>query len=152
MSLQASIVKKLIPKRISGWAEGDAEEQRSRQERLTRYMRLPSNVRCQPIDANGVPAEWISGPSPHLGAILYLHGGAYTLGSINTHRELIARLACASDTRGLVINYRLAPEHLFPAALDDAITAYRWLVAQGTAPEQIIIAGDSAGGGLALAT
>jgi monoterpene epsilon-lactone hydrolase len=84
--------------------------------------------------------------------ILYLHGGAYALGSIKSHREFVARLVCAAKVRGLVIDYRLAPEHPFPAALDDAITAYHWLRTQGSSPSQIVIGGDSAGGGLTLAT
>jgi acetyl esterase/lipase len=83
--------------------------------------------------------------------VLYLHGGAYALGSINVHREWISRLAIATKTRCLAINYRLAPEHPFPAALDDTLDAYGWLISQGFDASQIIIAGDSAGGGLALA-
>jgi acetyl esterase/lipase len=75
---------------------------------------------------------------------LYLHGGAYALGSINTHRELVARLARATRMRGLAINYRLAPEHPFPAALHDATAAYGWLLTQGVDPFQIIIAANFA--------
>jgi len=137
---------------MSGWADGSIEEQRARQNRTARYSRLPGDVHCQPVDVDGVPAEWIDAPGADLGVILYLHGGAYALGSVNTHRELIARVARTANMRGLALDYRLAPEHPFPAALEDAVTAYRWLLAQGFAPEEIFIAGDSAGGGLALAT
>lgn len=151
MSWQARVLKKLLPLRFSGWSDGTVEEQRARQE-AARYARLPADIRCQPIGADGVPAEWIRAPDADFGVILYLHGGAYALGSINTHREFVAQLARATRMRGLALDYRLAPEHPYPAALEDATTAYRWLLAQRFDPSQIIIAGDSAGGGLALAT
>jgi acetyl esterase/lipase len=84
--------------------------------------------------------------------LLYLHGGAFALGSINASREWVGRLARATNLSALVINYRLAPEHPYPAALDDATTAYLWLLHKGVEPTSIIFAGDSAGGGLALST
>src|SRR5206468_1777881 len=96
---------------------------------------------------------WITAPGADEGAaILYLHGGGYVIGSIATHRELACRLSRASGARVLVIDYRLAPEHPFPAAVDDAVAAYRWLLGQGLNPARLAIAGDSAGGGLTLAT
>lgn len=152
MSIQAKIIKKLMPILMSGWSDGPIEAQRARSDRSSRFFKLPTNTSCQPVDADGVPAEWIDAPDADSGVFLYLHGGAYAINSINTHRELVARLAHATHLRGLVIDYRLAPEHPHPAALEDALTAYRWLLTQGFAPSQIIIAGDSAGGGLALAT
>ena len=151
MSWQAKIVKILLPHLFSGWSDGTIEEQRAKQERTARFARAPADIRYQPVDADGVPAEWIEAPEPDVGAILYLHGGAYALGSIDTHREFAARLVRSTNKRSLVINYRLAPEHPHPAALEDAITTYRWLLTQGFDPSQIILAGDSAGGGLALA-
>jgi len=152
VSLQAKIAKGLLRLQFSGWSEGTIEEQRAKQEKPARFARLPADVRCQPVSANGVAAEWIETPNPNSGVILYLHGGAYALGSIKTHREFVARVVRAAQVCSLAIDYRLAPEHPFPAALEDATTAYRWLLAQGVAPSQIIIAGDSAGGGLTLAT
>ncbi len=86
------------------------------------------------------------------GVILYLHGGAYALGSINVHREYLSRLAIETRRRVFAINYRLAPEHPFPAALEDSLKAYHWLLSQGYDSSEIAIAGDSAGGGLALST
>jgi acetyl esterase/lipase len=83
---------------------------------------------------------------------LYLHGGGYALGSIESHRDLIARLCCATGARALALEYRLAPEHRFPAQLEDALRAYRWLLAEGVDPRRIVIGGDSAGGGLTVAT
>jgi acetyl esterase/lipase len=81
----------------------------------------------------------------------YLHGGGYVMGSINTHRAMIARISRAAKARCLALDYRLAPEHPFPAAVEDATAAYRWLLAEGYKPNKIVIAGDSAGGGLTLA-
>ena len=126
-------------------------EQRARDEKVVKYAWLPKGVRCQPVELNGVPAEWVEAPSAEAGVLVYLHGGAYALGSIGTHREFVARLALATRMRGLSIAYRLAPEHPFPAALEDVAAAYRWLLAQGFDPTRIVLAGDSAGGGLALA-
>lgn len=151
MSFQARIIKKLLPLQFSGWSDGTVEEQRARQEKAARFNRVPRKVRCQPVQVSGVPAEWIAAPDPDPGVILYLHGGAYAVGSINTHREFVARLATVTKLRCLVLEYRLAPEHPFPAALKDGLAAFRWLQDQGVDPAQIIAAGDSSGGGLALA-
>lgn len=151
MSLQARMVKRLIRYQFAGWSQGSIEEQRARHEKFTRWNRPPADVHCHPVSADGVPAEWIEAPGADSGVILYLHGGAYALGSTNTCRELVARLARGARMRGLAINYRLAPEHPFPAALEDTTTAYQWLVAQEVEPSRIIVAGDSAGGGLVLA-
>jgi acetyl esterase/lipase len=81
-----------------------------------------------------------------------LHGGGYVICSPNTHRELVAELAKAAGCRALLLDYRLAPEFPFPAAVDDSISAYRWLLAQGFRADHIAVAGDSAGGGLVVAT
>ncbi len=136
---------------MAGWSQGNIAEQRAKQEKKTKFARLPTGIQCQSLNVDGVSAEWITVPDTDQGVILYLHGGAYALGSINVHRQFIARLAIATNIRCLGLNYRLAPEHPFPAALEDTLTAYHWLLSQGLHPSQIIIAGDSAGGGLALA-
>lgn len=113
---------------------------------------LPAGTRVESVDVDGIPAAWISpAGADQERVVLYLHGGAYILGSLTSHRELVARLCAAAGVRGLQIDYRLAPEHVFPAALDDALAAYRWLLANGTKPEHIVLGGDSAGGGLSLA-
>ena len=151
MSIRTTIIKKLVALQMAGWSEGPVEAQRARQEKQIRYIRLPADVQCQPSNANGVPVEWIAAPGADSVVMMYLHGGAYTLGSINTARELTARLARVTNTRALAVDYRLAPEHPYPAAIEDALTVYRWLLKE-VAPSRIIIAGDSAGGGLALAT
>jgi monoterpene epsilon-lactone hydrolase len=126
------------------------EARRAGMERIRE--RVPSDVICEKVSANGVDAEWIAAPGAAADrVILYFHGGGYVLGSINTHRAMVSRIARASIARALAIDYRLAPEHPFPAAVDDAIASYRWLLAQGYKPHKIVIAGDSAGGGLTLA-
>ncbi|HXW84446.1 MAG TPA: alpha/beta hydrolase [Candidatus Binataceae bacterium] len=114
--------------------------------------RVAPDIVAEKVSANGVPAEWISAPGAATDrAILYLHGGGYVVGSINTHRAMIARIARASNARALALDYRLAPEHPFPAAVNDTVAAYRWLLAQKIKPQKIVVAGDSAGGGLTLA-
>jgi monoterpene epsilon-lactone hydrolase len=115
--------------------------------------RVAKDVTCEPVTAGGVPAEWIAAPGAAQDrVILYLHGGGYVMGSINTHRAMIGRLSRAAQAKCLALDYRLAPEHPFPAAVEDATAAYRWLLAQGYKPNKIVISGDSAGGGLTLAT
>ncbi len=111
------------------------------------------DVQCKPVSANGVDAEWITAPGAAADrAVLYLHGGGYVMGSINTHRDLIGRLSRAAQARVLALNYRLAPEHPFPAAVEDALAGYRYLLGSGLKPARMAVAGDSAGGGLTLAT
>ena len=113
----------------------------------------PAGVTCTPIEAGGVSAEWsVADGAAEDKVILYLHGGGYVMGSAGSHRDVTGRLSKASGARVLSLNYRLAPEHPFPAPVDDATVAYRWLLSQGINPSNIAIAGDSAGGGLALAT
>lgn len=119
----------------------------------TRFLKPPKDVKVTSINAAGISAEWLDPPHPVSGkAMIYLHGGGYVMGSPTTHRSLVARLAKACGVRTLSVDYRLAPEHPFPAALEDALTVYQWMLDQGVLPKNIIIAGDSAGGGLTLAT
>ena len=104
------------------------------------------------IDANGVPCEWqISPGADAQKCLLYFHGGGYVFGSPTSHRHLTSRLAQLSGVRCLSVDYRLAPENPFPAAVEDAVAAYRWLLDEGVAAGDIAVAGDSAGGGLAVA-
>jgi len=110
-------------------------------------------ARFEPVDAGGVPAVWCAppGPAPRR-TIVYFHGGGYVIGSPATHRDLLARLALGAGARVLGVDYRLAPEHRFPAAHDDCLRATRWLLAAGAEPAALAVAGDSAGGALAVAT
>ncbi len=129
------------------------ERRRAVMEAVTWMFPVPDDVVCESVSAGGVPAEWISAPGADPDQVIYyLHGGGYAMGSINTHREMISRLSRAAGARALAIDYRLAPEHPFPAAVEDATSAYRWLLGDGADPCRVVIAGDSAGGGLAVAT
>jgi monoterpene epsilon-lactone hydrolase len=128
------------------------EEQRAQMEENAGAMRLPADVSVTPVDAGGVPAEWVvAGGTREQRAVLYLHGGGYVIGSPRTHRDLTSRLSRACRARVLVPEYRLAPEYPCPAAVDDTVAAYRYLLAGGADPARTVIAGDSAGGGLAVA-
>jgi monoterpene epsilon-lactone hydrolase len=125
------------------------------QRRTWRAMALPSfavrGARFERTRLAGMEAEWITprDPPPHDGTtILYLHGGAYLFGAIEEYRDLVSRITREARARAVVVGYRLAPEHPFPAALDDAVAAYLALLASGIAPARIVVAGDSAGGGL----
>ncbi len=110
------------------------------------------DVTITPVDAGGVPAEWTVTPGAATdAALLYLHGGGYVIGSIASHRHLASELGRAAGIAALSLDYRLAPEAPYPAAVDDALAGYRWLLGQGIAAERIAIAGDSAGGGLTMA-
>lgn len=114
--------------------------------------RPAAGVRFVAEHIDGVPLEIVrAGTAPAASVVLYLHGGAYCLGSPRTHRSLTSRLARLSGADVVVPDYRLAPEHPYPAALDDALSTYRWLLSRGYDPGRISLAGDSAGGGLALA-
>ena len=134
-------------------ADLSIEEQRAQMEVIFTQVQLPTDVRCDPVDAGGVPAEWITTPGVVAERVIcYLHGGGYVMGSINTHREMVSRLSRAASARVLILDYRLAPENPFPAAVDDSTAAYRWLLHIGVDPARLVIAGESAGGGLTVAT
>lgn len=112
---------------------------------------LPADVTVTKVNANGVEAEWTETPgAARDAAILYVHGGGYVIGSLDSHRHMVAELGRAGNARVLALGYRLAPEHPFPAAVEDTVAAYRYLLAQGLSPSRIIIGGDSAGGGLVV--
>ncbi len=129
------------------------EAQRAGYDAMLSANPRPADVAVHEVQVGKCNADWVTVPasaaSPKV--VLYLHGGGYMIGSNLGYREFGGRLSRATGARVLVLNYRLAPEHPFPAAVDDTTAAYRWLLAQGTAPADITIAGDSAGGGLALA-
>jgi acetyl esterase/lipase len=128
------------------------QRQRLLVETMAKLLVGAPGVACQAAPACPCPAQWlIPAGEPSRRAILYLHGGAFTYGSSNTHRPLVSWLVRHAGVRALLIDYRLAPEHPFPAALEDCAAAYRWLLAQGTPAHQMTVAGDSAGGNLALA-
>ena len=128
-------------------------EARAAFERVVQVFPAQPDVVREPVDAAGVPAEWFAAAGASGDRLIYyLHGGGYVVGSVNTHRELLGRISRAAAARVLAIDYRLAPEHPFPAAIEDSVAAYRWLLSTGADPANIVIAGDSAGGGLTVAT
>jgi len=118
-----------------------------------RLYPVPDDVRVTEVTAGGVPAHWLTAPGADAGRVLlFLHGGGFELGSLRSDGELAARLGRASGMRVLFPEYRLAPEHPFPAAINDVLAAWRWLRSdQGLSARSIAVAGDSAGGGLAVA-
>ena len=122
-------------------------------ESMDGVTRLPHlrKLQTESASAAGVPALWVRGGEPGRRVVLYLHGGGYVSGSPRTHLGLMGELAATSGASILAPDYRLAPEAPYPAALEDAWSAYWWLLLQGVAPQQIVVAGDSAGGGLTLA-
>jgi monoterpene epsilon-lactone hydrolase len=128
------------------------EEQRRSFEEFFHAVPIADGCLAQPINPPGPAGETIvpKGATPSR-ALLYFHGGGFFFGSLKTHRHLVSRLAAAARVTALSIDYRLAPEHPFPAALEDALAAYRWLLAQGFPPSGVVLAGDSAGGNLAAA-
>lgn len=132
---------------------GTVEESREGFEAMMSMSPLPADIAIEEVMIEHMNADWVSMPQSDANrTILYLHGGGYVIGSNVGYREFASRLASALRARVLVINYRLAPENPFPAAVDDAVMAYRWLLDQGVDPAQLVVAGDSAGGGLTLAT
>jgi len=127
-------------------------EMRAAMQALSAAAPLPEDTDFEAVDAGGVPAEWTTTPSGHDDrAVVYFHGGGYGMGSIASHRGLVANLSRSARLRVLNVDYRLAPEHPYPAAVEDAVAAYRFALDQGLAPARLALAGDSAGGGLMLA-
>jgi monoterpene epsilon-lactone hydrolase len=114
---------------------------------------VPGDVLVSEVDAGGVPAHWLAAPGTDAGRVLlFMHGGGYELGSLRSDGELAARLGRAGGMLVLFPEYRLAPEHPFPAAIDDVLAAWHWLrTDQGLSARSVAVAGDSAGGGLAVA-
>lgn len=112
---------------------------------------LPAQV--EEVDAGGVPAQWLLADGADGSRVLvYFHGGGFQVGSLRSHRDLMVRLSAAANCRVLGVDYRLAPEHRFPAPLLDAVAVYRWALAQGVPAANIALAGDSAGAGLVLSS
>ena len=121
----------------------------------TLFGAAPVAARIEPVSIGELHAAWVDADAEgaHAGAaVLYLHGGGFQVGSTKSHRELMAWISKAAGCRVLGLDYRLAPEHRFPAPLDDAVAAFDWLLAQGYEARRLAIAGDSAGAGLALST
>jgi epsilon-lactone hydrolase len=130
-----------------GWAE-----RRERIDEVGACWPVADDVELAAVDLDGVPGEWSIVPGNDASRVLlFFHGGGYCSGSIRSHRRMVTEAGRAAGVRTLAVGYRLAPEHPFPAAFDDALTAWRWLRKQGIAAAHIAVGGDSAGGGLTVA-
>ena len=156
MSWQNFVLTLALRYRVKRRARGkpDVAQARALAVKTALKPHVPAGWRIRPV-TSPLAGEWIereSAADETTRTILYLHGGGYYFCSPETHRSITLALATGADARVFVPTYRLAPEHRFPAAIDDAVTAYRGLLAAGTPAERIVMAGDSAGGGLALAT
>ena len=152
-SIQSYILKFWIRRLdIFGNEPINPQSLRIRLEKTGSRLKPHSQVRIIAVDAGSIPAEWlIPQGAPRDRAVLYIHGGAWFMGSTKTHRGFVSNLAFTSGIRALSINYRLAPENPFPAGLEDCISVYEWLLHSGFPARHIIVAGDSAGGNLTLA-
>lgn len=127
-------------------------QRRAQYERAERVFPTPPDVAVEIVKAPERNAEYLRPPGVlDEAAVLYLHGGGYVIGSPRSHRHLAAAIGRAAGTPTLLLDYRLAPEHPFPAAVDDAVAAYQWLLGRGLPSRRIVVAGDSAGGGLTVA-
>ncbi len=150
MSLQQ--LESLVQKIKSAPVDPTASLGRRRGAMEKAAFRLDADIKAEPVNAGGVPAEWITAPGADPGRnVLYLHGGGYMIGSIKTHRCLAGWISRAAQARVLIIDYRLAPENPCPAAVEDAVAAYRFMLDSGVNPSRTVVSGDSAGGGLAVA-
>ncbi len=152
-SIQAKILKFWLKQQhFFGSGEYNPQQLRIQMDRAAGRMIRHRNVNIVPEQAGPVPAEWlIPRDAPDDRTLLYIHGGAWFMGSTATHRGLVSYLSYDSNVRALSINYRLAPEYPFPAGLDDCVNSYEWLLHTGINPQKIVVAGDSAGGNLTLA-
>jgi monoterpene epsilon-lactone hydrolase len=152
-SIQSHLLKYWLRRQnLFGDEVYNPQRSRMQMEQAAGIAKPKRKVQIVPVEAGSVPSEWLIPPgAPDDRAMLYIHGGAWFMGSTHTHRGLVSYLAYESGIRALSINYQLAPENPFPAGLDDCITAYEWLLQGGISAQKIIVAGDSAGGNLTLA-
>ena len=142
----------LVKGREADESQGATEGRRRSFEQMVDGFTIDVAARYSRLNAGGVTSEWVTAESASDSrVVLYLHGGGYIIGSPRTHRPLMAELSQASKGRVLGLDYRLAPEHPFPAPVEDSVAAYRWLLNEGYDPDRIAVAGDSAGGGLTVA-
>ena len=148
MSMMQTIMRRLVTLTVKSQLNPrvTVATQRKRLD-LLRFTPMPGGIKERSTELAGIDTRQLT-PTPCYGAILYLHGGAYCTGSPDSHREMVARIARTTEREAFILNYRLAPEHPYPAALDDAMAAYTDLLSRH---QDIVLVGDSAGGGLAMA-
>ena len=148
------VLKNIIEaKRKNPYTESKTIDQlRKETETAGSLIPLPRNIKYKRVAAGNVDAEWITcGEVNENKIFMFMHGGGYYRGSVAATRATVARISAEAKVKCLSIEYRLAPEHPFPAAIDDTYSAYQWLVNEGISPKHIIVSGQSAGGGLCLA-
>lgn len=153
-SLRARLFR-FVTRRVVGprfrRADGSVPKMRDMTDWIVKNQKVPAGTTVEPVSIGGRGAEWVRTRDSRTDrAILYLHGGGFIMGSPATHRELASRLSLATRAAVLVPDYRLAPEHPFPAAVQDTMSAYRWLLQNGFEAGRLAVGGDSAGGGLSL--
>ena len=142
----------LVQSREVDESQGATEGRRRSFERMTDGFTIDVPARYSRVNAGGVTAEWVTAEgASDSRVVLYFHGGGYIIGSPRTHRAMLAHLSRDASARVLSLDYRLAPEHPFPAPVEDSVAAYRWLLSEGYDPARTAVAGDSAGGGLTVA-
>ena len=142
----------LVKSRQVDESQGATEGRRRSFENMVDDFKIDVPAKYHRANAGGVTAEWVTAEgASDSRVVLYLHGGGYIIGSPRTHRPLMAELSQAAEAKVLGLDYRLAPEHPFPAPVEDSVAAYRWLLSEGYDPDRISVAGDSAGGGLTVA-
>jgi monoterpene epsilon-lactone hydrolase len=151
MSIRASLVSFFLRRTLKKQMATFEDPEEVRQSPSLPGGKVPKTLSVEAVQAGGVPAEWVA-PREHAsdGVILYLHGGGYVFGGPDSHRDIACRLCVTTNRPVLLLDYRLAPEHRFPAAVDDATAAYQWLL-ESRDPSAVAVVGDSAGGGLSLA-
>src|SRR6516225_7754193 len=139
--------------KLASWVRSaDDRQRRKDMDASFQQYGIAWDLAVEPVTANGVRAEWTSTPQDDRdAALLYVHGGGYVIGSLDSHRHLVSEAGRAAKAWSLALDYRLAPEHPFPAAVEDAVSGYRYLLSRGIRPERVALAGDSAGGGLVVA-
>ncbi len=154
-SIRAKIIRSISSAYVQrvDIANANFEKIRRLWDRLGGLMITAFGVRVEQDEINGLYAEWLT-PKDHMDGklLLYLHGGGYVVGGCDMHRQMVSHIARAGRIRTLLPEYRLSPEHKYPAAIDDAVAVYRTLLEMGIKAEDIVFAGDSAGGGLTIAT
>ncbi|OIK10527.1 hypothetical protein BIV60_20745 [Bacillus sp. MUM 116] len=152
-SLRSLILKKIMNKVIISTVGTSLEEKRRTMDRTSlMWTRVPKNCNVEKVDIEGIKAEWLT--NKHVTGervLLYFHGGAYTYGSADSHRALAGKIGKVTGVKVLLPEYRLVPENPYPAAIEDAVKVYKWLLKKGFDSKNIIVAGDSAGGGLSIA-
>ena len=152
MSMRASLISFFLRRTVKKMMSNFVDPISVRARFSSSPKKLSSKIKTERFDAGGVPGSWLSTKNADVSkVVLYLHGGGYVFGGYGSHCEIASEMAGLIGGRALLLEYRLAPEHPFPAAFEDTLASYRWLLNDGYKPQDVFLAGDSAGGGLSVA-